>query len=113
MNLESPLVEHSMEAHSDQAQRFKMEVLKFVQSNLVRQSTEATKIQEWTGGKLLNRKGEWGQNLPPQLVLEDDQEPNESSKDRKKKTKMKVPEVAKRSDEDPERVVSVRQARGG
>ena len=71
LNPESPLVEHSMEAHGDRVPSFQMKVVSYHKTNLMRQATEATRIQIMEGGNLLNRRGEWGQNLPPKLVLED------------------------------------------
>ena len=71
LNPESPLVEHSLEHHANQPPRFQMKVLTFIKTNIMRQATEAAKIQGLEGGNLLNRRGEWGHNLPPKLVLED------------------------------------------
>ena len=36
MNKESPLVEHSLEAHGNKVPRFMMEVLKYPKTNLMR-----------------------------------------------------------------------------
>ena len=67
----SPLVEHSLKAHGDRIPSFRMKVVSYHKTNLMRQATEATRIQMMEGGNLLNRRGEWGQNLPPKLVIED------------------------------------------
>ena len=70
-NQESPLVEHNKEAHKGEPSMFKMEVVAYPRSNLQRQALEASMIQSKSAGtKLLNRRGEWGQNLPPQLTFE-------------------------------------------
>ena len=65
-NPESPLVEHNNECHKEDHSMFKMEILAYPRSNLQRQAMEASKIMMMSASsKLLNRKGEWGQNLPP------------------------------------------------
>ena len=69
--MESPLVEHSLETHGNRAPSFSMEVVSFLRTDILRQATEAAKIQSLEGGNLLNRRGEWGQNLPPKLIVED------------------------------------------
>ena len=69
-NQESPLVEHNEEAHKGEPSMFKMEVVAYPRSNLQRQALEASMIQSKSAGaKLLNRRGEWGQNLPPPTDL--------------------------------------------
>ena len=72
--MESPLVEHRDKEHKDQEVRFEMMVVKFPRSALMRQATEAHMIELNQGNNVLNRRGEWGQNLPPKLVLEDSNE---------------------------------------
>ena len=43
----------------------------FTPSPLIRQTTEAQIItNQGEKGEALNRKGEWGQNLPPKIVIE-------------------------------------------
>ena len=73
MNKESPLVEHHLEEHPQQEPEFSMKVLKFIPKPLERQCQEAVLIDEYQGMKIMNRRGEWGQNLPPKLTLEDNQ----------------------------------------
>ena len=63
---------------------FKIEVKRFLKGNLVRQATEAALIQAEEGNNILNRRGEWGQNLPPRLHIEDT-----SGEEAKKPTKRK------------------------
>ena len=53
----------------------------------MRQVTEAYEIQKNSRKNPLNRRGEWGQNLPPRLNLEEDGE-NQESRKRKKKTQI-------------------------
>ena len=77
-NLESPLWEHQTLEHGSQIPEFKMEALSFISSALVRQTTEARKILENGHQNLMNRKGEWGQNLPPKLAMEDQDGNSES-----------------------------------
>ena len=48
-----------------------MKVVSFHKTKLMRQATEATRIQMMEGGNILNRRGESGQNLPPKLVIDD------------------------------------------
>ena len=72
---ESPLVEHSQDCHPGVPARFQMEIVRTPRGNLERQVAEGIeimKISEDPSVKVLNRRGEWGQNLPPRLTLEDD-----------------------------------------
>ena len=69
LNEESPLVEHSLKAHRDKATSFKIRVLKFCRTNLMRQALQAYRIQARVGMNLLNRRGALGQNLPPSWSL--------------------------------------------
>ena len=84
---ESPLVEHRDTEHPGREIRFKMIVKEFPRTTMMRQCLEAHHIE--TLGKtcaILNRRGEWGQNLPPKLVLEGDNIP-EIGKNRKRARK--------------------------
>ena len=56
----SPLVEHNEEVHPGQEPRFKMEVIGYPKSNLLRQQGEAEQIRRHEKLNLLSRKGEWG-----------------------------------------------------
>ena len=73
-NRESPLVEHGQDDHPDDHREFKMEVIKYVSRNLIRQASEAIEIGKHKDFNVINRRGEWGQNLPPKLTVEDDQD---------------------------------------
>ena len=64
-NKESPLMEHHLECHSSQEPKFKMEVEGYYRRPLYRQTREGQLIADHSEGTLLNRRGEWGQNLPP------------------------------------------------
>ena len=69
---ESPMIEHALEDHPNKPRDFKMEVLSFPKTTLMRQATEAWEIRKHgRNSKVINRRGEWGQNLPPRLTVED------------------------------------------
>ena len=70
----TPLVSHWLENHQGQEWAFKMAVIKTFESPLHRQATEGFHISQYKGDILLNKKGEWGNNLPPRLIIEDDQD---------------------------------------
>ena len=57
-------------------------VVKFTRGNLQRQSLEGHLIASTRGVTLLNRKGEWGQNLPPKLEV-DSEGPKQGPKRRR------------------------------
>ena len=66
MDEASPLVEHHLSEHPEAEEPcFSMEVISFPTSNLQRQAEEAEQIVRHEKANLLNRRGEWGQNLPP------------------------------------------------
>ena len=69
---ESPLVNHQIEDHEGQECEFQMKVKEFAKTNIMRQALEAHHIElhEGKGTNLLNRRGEWGSNLSPQMVVE-------------------------------------------
>ena len=71
---ESPLIEHAQDEHPGDPREFKMEVIKYVSRNLLRQASEAIEIGKHKEFNVINRRGEWGQNLPPKLTVEDDKE---------------------------------------
>ena len=67
---ENPMVIHWMEHHQEVTEWkeiFKMRVLKTFPSALRRHSFEGFKIGNYKGDIPLNRKGEWGNNVPPQV----------------------------------------------
>ena len=72
-SMESPLWEHHLEAHGDQEDpHFEMKPVTYAASPLVRQCLEARMILDNAHKNLMNRRGEWGQNLPPKLTIEDE-----------------------------------------
>ena len=62
----SVLVEHWKEKHSDQNWDYQHKILKSYNNPLQRQVHEGHLIANFKGDEVLNRKGEWGENLPPQ-----------------------------------------------
>ena len=68
MDINSPLVEHHQEHHEGRTPKFTMELVQRFTRPLERQVMEGVLIQEFRGDYLLNRRGEWGQNLPPQFT---------------------------------------------
>ena len=62
-----------------------MEAIGFQSSPLWRQATEAIKIQNQQEKNVLNRRGEWGQNLPPKLSLEPEENGVHKAQERKRK----------------------------
>ena len=75
-NPESVLVEHELQHHQRQIVDWSMEAVSFTGSNLVRQAKECQLIQMSTA-RLLNRRREWGQNLPPKLTTDGEQTANQ------------------------------------
>ena len=67
---ESPAVEHTQEMHPGQETSFSMEVISFPKTTLQRQAMEGHYIGLNEGQNLLNRRGEWGQNLPPKMIVQ-------------------------------------------
>ena len=61
-----------MGPQDDARQVFEMEVKSTHPRPLQRQCMEAHMIQGFKGNTILNRKGEWGQNLPPKLSIADE-----------------------------------------
>ena len=68
MDNESPMVEHQVEKHPGLPINMSMKVIRKVQRTLDRKVLEGNLIAENDVGTLMNRKGEWGQNLPQSLV---------------------------------------------
>ena len=67
----SPLVEHNNLEHQGEEPRFSMEIIARCKSSLQRQVEEGDQILRHEKYNLLNRRGEWGQNLPPKLGVEE------------------------------------------
>ena len=69
---ESPLVEHHQEMHQDAPIKMKPELVRSQLKPLQRQVLEGQLVANATEDiQLMNRKGEWGQNLPPKLIIDD------------------------------------------
>ena len=72
-SLESPFVEHFNEHHrEEQDVRIKMNLVSQQIRPLERQTLEGLLISESKVGTLLNKKGEWGENLPPKFEIVDE-----------------------------------------
>ena len=68
----NPLVKHLAEDHPGESwDSYRMKVTRTHKSPMYRQITEGQMISKFKGDKVLNQKGEWGQNLPPKIVVED------------------------------------------
>ena len=71
---ESPFIEHQNEKHPGEEVKVSMKVVSKEPRPLDRLTLEGTMISEHRSGLLLNRKGEWGQNLPPQFGILDSED---------------------------------------
>ena len=67
----------SYEEHKGEEVKLTMNVVSYPKTALQRQATEAHHITLNENNNLLNRRGEWGQNLPPKLVVEGTDDSNE------------------------------------
>ena len=67
----NPLVEHWQDSHQGVDWDFSMTIIKVHDSALQRQVAEDFAIGNFKGDTLLKRKGVWGNNLPPKLVIEE------------------------------------------
>merc|ERR1711954_206549 len=68
----SPMIEHHEETHrEDEKPEFKVEMVRSFQKPLERQVFEGIKIAA-SKAIPMNRKGEWGQNLPPKFEFEEE-----------------------------------------
>ena len=92
---ESPAVEHHLEHHSGESPEFSMKLVEFSPFPLQRQAKEGHLITNFKGDVLMNRKGDWGQNLPPRLIVEGEEERTGGQRTRVQERKKK--------EEEPER----------
>ena len=60
----SALGDHARDDHDGQTCAFKMKLLSKHLKPLERQCKEGLDISEYKEGKVMNRRGEWGENLP-------------------------------------------------
>ena len=84
-SLESPMVEHHQEMHPEKQIKVSMQIVSHQPKPLHRKTLEGILIGEHKGGTLMNRKGEWGQNLPPRFgVLGRDEDDDPLERNRKR-----------------------------
>ena len=70
-SLESPMVEHHQNTHPGEELAVTMELVSRQPRALDRKTLEGVLISEHKG-TLMNRRGEWGENLPPKFgILEE------------------------------------------
>ena len=67
----SNIVVHWKEYHQQKEWAYTMRVVADHKTPLPRQVHEGQLIGDFKGQRIINRKGEWGENLPPKLVHED------------------------------------------
>ena len=69
---ESPMVEHMTKHHSggQMAPKYKVEMIRSFKKPMERQIFEGMRIRN-SQAIPINRKGEWGQNLPPRFEIEE------------------------------------------
>ena len=72
MDQKHPMVEHHMEEHRGQQVSCRFKVIKYHDRPLQRQAHEGFLIANFKGHKILNGRGDWGQNLPPRIMMEQD-----------------------------------------
>lgn len=84
---ESILVEHGVEEHEGRIVEWRMVSKGFPKGNLMRQAREVYLITNNGHWNLLNRKGEWGQNLPPRITVDS----NQQSQKRARNTETQMP----------------------
>ena len=93
MDDDSPLVEHLIEVHGEGAvPNFKLELVKAFRKPLERQVYEGVKITLSNPDITMNRKGEWGQNLPPKFSCDEFKEPKVAQKKKSLQVKRKKSE---------------------
>ena len=64
-----PLADHQQEEHPDSPDNFQIKIVFMNKSALVRQTKEGDMIANYQWDNLLNKKGEWGNKLPPILEV--------------------------------------------
>ena len=72
MDQKHPMVEHHLEEHRGQQVSCRFKVIKYHDRPLQRQAHEGFLIANFKGHKILNGRGDWGQNLPPRIMMEQD-----------------------------------------
>ena len=85
-----------------------MTIIKVHDSALQRQVAEGFAIGTFKGDTLLNRKGEWGNNLPPKLIIEEAVEKKEQHQQGQQQSNSKKSKV---SNGGAETAPSIKRAR--
>ena len=81
------LVEHWLDHHEGHEWSYKMEICQVFDRPLSRQVTEGYQIQNYKGDVVINRKGEWGCYVPPQLQVLDEKNQEDQPQQRAQKIK--------------------------
>ena len=76
-------MEQHFEFHRGEEPEYTMKLVEYSVLPLQRQAKEGHLIGNFKGGILMNRKGEWGQNLPPKLVVDGEEEDTGRKRDRR------------------------------
>ena len=87
----SALGDHIRDEHNGKASSFKMKLVSKHFKPLERQCAEAIQITEYTDGQVMNRRGEFGENLPPDFGILEDGLYRTNSKRKKVELKQQVP----------------------
>ena len=96
---ESPMVEHTLKCHrGEEAPEYVMEVKEVHPTPLQRQAREGFLISVAKQGTTLNRKGEWGQNLPPKITIDGEEDDEEGSGRKRKMTPGSKEKVERKKD---------------
>ena len=91
-DMESPLWEHHQESHPNMDHNFSMKLVAKCKKPLQTQTLEGLLVSQAKEGTLMNRKGEWGQNLPSKFEVVDDAWGDQEKMPKRKKWKQSVGE---------------------
>merc|ERR1711954_397929 len=61
---------HQVEMHQGEPWDFSMKIVKSHKYPLLRQMYEGRLVEDFRGDEILNQRGEWGCNLPPDIMVE-------------------------------------------
>ena len=78
-------VENLLGNHEGQEWSYKMEICQVFDRPLSRQVTEGYQIENYRGDVVINRKGEWGCYVPPQLQILDEKKPEDQPRPKAQK----------------------------
>ena len=87
-------MKHWQECHGEKEWSYEMKLVGSHKTPLPRQIMEGHLISTFEGHEILNRKGEWGENLPPKLVVEDQRDGRGATEN--KGPNLQIPDDAKR-----------------